>query len=65
MSVPEIIPIRHEPDYRTSIIGLWQGGRFFASITAAFPEGWSGDDWLVPEALMRRAPSVRPKSSEE
>lgn len=45
MSVPEVIPIRHEPDYRTSTIGRWQGGQFFASVTAAFPEGWSGDDW--------------------
>ncbi|MFI8451763.1 hypothetical protein [Streptomyces erythrochromogenes] len=45
MSVPEVIPIRHEPDHRTSTIGRWQGGQFFASVTAAFPEGWSGDDW--------------------
>ncbi|MFE5675478.1 hypothetical protein ACFQ7B_04965 [Streptomyces erythrochromogenes] len=45
MSVPEVIPIRHEPDYRTSTIGRWQGGQFFASVTAAFPEGWNGDDW--------------------
>ncbi|MGW6416731.1 hypothetical protein [Streptomyces sp. NPDC055055] len=45
MSVPEVIPIRHEPEYRTSTIGRWQGGQFFASVTAAFPEGWSGDDW--------------------
>ncbi|MFJ9774386.1 hypothetical protein ACIRVF_24645 [Kitasatospora sp. NPDC101157] len=45
MSVPDVIPIRHEPDYRTSTIGQWQGGQFFASVTAAFPEGWSGDDW--------------------
>ncbi|MFB6839061.1 hypothetical protein [Streptomyces sp. NPDC056361] len=45
MSVPKVIPIRHEPDYRTSTIGRWQGGQFFASVTAAFAEGWSGDDW--------------------
>ncbi|MGW6690696.1 hypothetical protein [Streptomyces sp. NPDC054961] len=45
MSVPEVIPIRYEPDYRTNTIGRWQGGQFFASVTAAFPEGWSGDDW--------------------
>ncbi|MCZ0983403.1 hypothetical protein O1L60_42015 [Streptomyces diastatochromogenes] len=45
MNVPAAIPIRHEPDHRTSTIGRWQGGQFFASVTAAFPEGWSGDDW--------------------
>jgi hypothetical protein len=45
MTVPEIIPIRHEPGYRTDTIGRWQGGQFFASVTGAFPEGWSGDDW--------------------
>ncbi|CAM5426015.1 hypothetical protein SAVIM338S_02392 [Streptomyces avidinii] len=45
MSVPEVIPVRHEPDYRTSTIGRRRGGQFFASVTAAFPEGWSGDDW--------------------
>ncbi|MEU9454564.1 hypothetical protein [Streptomyces sp. NPDC048277] len=45
MSAPEVIPIRHEPDYRTSTIGRWQDGQFFASVTAAFPEGWSHDDW--------------------
>lgn len=46
--VPDVIPISHEPDYRTSTIGRWQGGQFFASVTAAFPEGWSdwsSDDW--------------------
>ncbi|MFG2869645.1 hypothetical protein [Streptomyces sp. NPDC048338] len=45
MSVPEVIPVRHEPEYRTSTIGQWEGGQFFASVTAAFPEDWSGDDW--------------------
>ncbi|WP_282692631.1 hypothetical protein [Streptomyces sp. CC208A] len=46
MSVPEVIPIKHEPDHRTSTIGGWDGGRFFASVTAAFPEDWrTGDDW--------------------
>ncbi|MFI6156408.1 hypothetical protein ACIBCA_27395 [Kitasatospora sp. NPDC051170] len=45
MNVPEVIRISHEPDYRTSTIGRFQGGQFFASVTAAFPEGWSGDDW--------------------
>ncbi|AVV40489.1 hypothetical protein PYK79_32325 [Streptomyces sp. ID05-04B] len=47
MNVPEVIPIRHEPDHRTRTIGRWQDGQFFGSVTAAFPEGWSGDDWQV------------------
>ncbi|MEU4271067.1 hypothetical protein [Streptomyces sp. NPDC026092] len=45
MSVPEVIPIGHEPDYRTSTIGRWQGGQFFASVTSTLPEGPLGDDW--------------------
>ncbi|MFB7365815.1 hypothetical protein [Streptomyces hydrogenans] len=46
MSVPEVIPIAYEPDYRTSTIGRWDGGQFLASVTAAFPEGPdTGDDW--------------------
>jgi hypothetical protein len=45
MRVPEVIPVMHEPEYRTSTIGRWRGGQFFASVTAAFPEDWSGDDW--------------------
>ncbi|MFE7619699.1 hypothetical protein [Streptomyces sp. NPDC057496] len=46
MTVPGIIPIKHEADYRTDTIGRWRGGQFFASVTGAFPEGWSiGDDW--------------------
>nr|BFD95900.1 hypothetical protein KitaXyl93_72600 [Kitasatospora sp. Xyl93] len=45
MNVPEVIPIRHEPGYRTDTIGRCAGGQFLASVTAAFPEGWSGDDW--------------------
>ncbi|MFD0411227.1 hypothetical protein [Kitasatospora sp. NPDC127116] len=45
MNVPEVIPIRHEPDYRTDTIGRCEGGQFYATVVAAFPEGWSGDDW--------------------
>ncbi|MGW2179566.1 hypothetical protein ACWCXX_15990 [Streptomyces sp. NPDC001732] len=47
MTVPEIVPIKHEADYRTSTIGRWRDGQFFASVTAAFPEAeeWSSDDW--------------------
>ncbi|MER7578985.1 hypothetical protein [Kitasatospora sp. NPDC097691] len=33
MNVPELIPIRHEPEGRTRTIGRWQGGEFFASVT--------------------------------
>lgn len=46
MAVPEIIPIAWEPDYRTSTIGRYSDGRFLASITYAFPEGFvMGDGW--------------------
>ncbi|MFJ2861933.1 hypothetical protein [Kitasatospora sp. NPDC087314] len=46
MSVPDLIPIRHEPDYRTRTIGRCQGGQFFASVAAAFPEdGFDEADW--------------------
>ncbi|MEV7783231.1 hypothetical protein [Kitasatospora sp. NPDC088351] len=45
MSVPSVIPVKCEPDYRTSTIGHCLGGQFFGSVTAAFPEGWSGKDW--------------------
>ncbi len=44
MPVPEIIPIAHEPDYRTSTIGRFDGGQFFASITYASPESEERDD---------------------
>ncbi|MFF2656344.1 hypothetical protein ACFVUH_03160 [Kitasatospora sp. NPDC058032] len=39
MSVPEVIPIVHEPGYRTDTIGRFRGGQFFASVTYAVPEG--------------------------
>ncbi|WP_030057009.1 MULTISPECIES: hypothetical protein [Streptomyces] len=32
MYVPDLIPIGHEPGYRTDTIGRWQGGQFFASV---------------------------------
>ncbi|WP_418955213.1 hypothetical protein [Streptomyces tritici] len=40
MTIPEIIPIAHEPDYRTSTIGRFSGGQFLASVTYAFPDGF-------------------------
>ncbi|MEU6922803.1 hypothetical protein [Streptomyces sp. NPDC046631] len=46
MAVPAIIPIAHEPDYRTDTIGRYSDGQFLASITYAFPEGLVvGDGW--------------------
>ncbi|MFI2611264.1 hypothetical protein [Kitasatospora sp. NPDC018619] len=45
MDIPDAIPIRHEPDYRTPTIGRCEGGQFYATVVAAFPEGWSGEDW--------------------
>ncbi|WP_316520501.1 hypothetical protein [Kitasatospora brasiliensis] len=33
MNVPDLIPIRHDPQGRTGTIGAWQGGEFFASFT--------------------------------
>jgi hypothetical protein len=33
MSVPDLIPIRREPEGRTRTIGRWRGGQFFASVT--------------------------------
>ena len=46
MAIPELIPIVHEPDYRTSTIGRYDGGQFFAWITGAFPPGTKiGPDW--------------------
>ncbi|MGW1406659.1 hypothetical protein [Streptomyces sp. NPDC002403] len=46
MAVPAIIPIAHEPDYRTDTIGRYTGGQFLASITYAFPDGFTpGDGW--------------------
>lgn len=46
MAVPAIIPIAHEPDYRTDTIGRYADGQFLASVTYAFPDGYTvGDDW--------------------
>ncbi|MEV0490706.1 hypothetical protein [Streptomyces atratus] len=46
MAVPEIVPIAHEPEYRTETIGRYEGGQFLASVTYAFPNGVSlGDGW--------------------
>ncbi|WP_329391588.1 nitrogen permease regulator 3 (plasmid) [Streptomyces sp. NBC_01351] len=52
MAVPEIIPIAHESDYRTSTIGRFRGGQFLASVTYAFPGGFvMGDGWEEQKRL--------------
>ncbi|MER7209980.1 hypothetical protein [Streptosporangium sp. NPDC000239] len=46
MTVPEVIPIAHEPGYHTDTIGHWDGGQFLGSVVAAFPNGYTvTDDW--------------------
>jgi formate hydrogenlyase regulatory protein HycA len=46
VTVPALIPIVHEPDYRTDTIGRYDGGQFFASLTYAFSDAYrSADDW--------------------
>ncbi|MFD2792364.1 hypothetical protein ACFS27_02250 [Promicromonospora vindobonensis] len=47
MPVPDLIPIAHEPDYRTATIGRYDGGQFFASLTYAFRDGYNvtWGDW--------------------
>jgi formate hydrogenlyase regulatory protein HycA len=39
MAVPDVIPILHEPDYRTDRIGRYDGGQFVACVTGATREG--------------------------
>ncbi|MEV5200212.1 hypothetical protein [Streptomyces sp. NPDC053720] len=52
MAVPEIIPIAHEPDYRTDTIGRYADGQFLASVTYALPDGYTvGDDWAEHKRL--------------
>ncbi|GAA2604445.1 hypothetical protein GCM10010399_39220 [Dactylosporangium fulvum] len=44
--LPEVIPIKYLPDYRTDRIGRHAGGQFFADITGAYQEGVTpGHDW--------------------
>lgn len=44
MAVPGLIPIAHEPGYRTSTIGRFDGGQFLASITYGSPDGFAWGD---------------------
>lgn len=41
MPVPELIPIAHEPGYRTATIGKFDDGQFFASVTWARRDGYN------------------------
>ncbi|MFJ4090723.1 hypothetical protein ACIPYS_04000 [Kitasatospora sp. NPDC089913] len=54
MSVPEVVPILHEPGYRTDTIGRCRGGQFFASVCYASPEGSSGPDGGAWYAVLHR-----------
>lgn len=46
MSVPDVIPILREPDYRTDTIGRYDGGQFFACVTGATREDYRhGPGW--------------------
>jgi hypothetical protein len=36
MSLPEVVPIAHEPDYRTDTIGVYDRGQFLAMVTGAY-----------------------------
>jgi hypothetical protein len=46
MALPDVIPIRHEADYRTDTIGWYEDGQFFACITGATREDYRhGPDW--------------------
>jgi formate hydrogenlyase regulatory protein HycA len=47
MAIPDLVPISHEPDYRTDTIGGYTGGQFFGSVTATLQDGTGGQpDWF-------------------
>ena len=47
MAIPNLIPIMHEPGYRTDTIGTFADGQFFGSVTATLqPGAGAGDDWI-------------------
>lgn len=48
MPVPQVIPIAHEPGYRTATIGKFNNGQFFASITWAYRDGYNRS-WGSPD----------------
>jgi formate hydrogenlyase regulatory protein HycA len=47
VALPDLIPVRYEPAYRTSTIGRYDRGLFFAWVTGAFSPDYfpRGDDW--------------------
>src|SRR5262245_8076205 len=47
MALPNVIPIAYEPHHRTSTIGSFEGGQFFASIHGAHQPGEPSDPATV------------------
>ncbi|WP_034264084.1 hypothetical protein [Actinospica robiniae] len=48
MAIPDLIPIRHEPTYRTDTIGRYDGGLFFGWISGAFAPEYKPDaNWAA------------------
>ncbi|MBB5872673.1 formate hydrogenlyase regulatory protein HycA [Allocatelliglobosispora scoriae] len=48
MATPDLIPINHEPGYRTDTIGRFADGQFFGSVVAGFADGIAPDgDWAA------------------
>jgi hypothetical protein len=46
VAIPDVVPIVHEPDYRTGTIGHYDKGQFFGSVTATLEDGAGAeDDW--------------------
>jgi hypothetical protein len=47
VAIPDLIPIRHEPGYRTSTIGRYDEGLFCGWVTGAFSPDYfpRGNDW--------------------
>ena len=40
MAIPELIPIAYMPDSRTSTIGRYDHGQFYATLTQAYPQSY-------------------------
>jgi hypothetical protein len=50
--LPDVIPVKYEPGYRTDRIGRHPGGQFFADITGAYQEGTTaGTDWRQQQRI--------------
>ena len=41
MTIPDIIPIAHEPWSRTAMIGRYERGQFFGSLSGAYPRSYN------------------------